>query len=57
MLVATYGPTTRWRGKTITREGDVFTLRGHRPPKELLGTLGVPPHDVGERPAGPEGKS
>ena len=31
MLVATFGPTTGWAGKTITREGDVFTLEGHGP--------------------------
>lgn len=31
MLIATFGPTTGWAGKTITREGDVFTLEGHGP--------------------------
>lgn len=31
MLVATFGPSTGWAGKTITREGDVFTLEGHGP--------------------------
>jgi hypothetical protein len=31
MLVATFGPTTAWAGKTITREGDVFVLEGHGP--------------------------
>jgi len=31
MLVATFGPSTGWVGKTITREGDVFTLEGHGP--------------------------
>lgn len=29
MLVATFGPTTGWSGKTITYEADVFTLEGH----------------------------
>jgi hypothetical protein len=29
MLIATFGPGTGWAGKTITREGDVFTLEGH----------------------------
>lgn len=29
MVIATFGPTTAWVGKTITREGDVFTLEGH----------------------------
>lgn len=29
MLIATFGPSTGWAGKTITREGDVFTLEGH----------------------------
>ena len=28
MLVATFGPTTGWSGKTITNEADVFTLEG-----------------------------
>lgn len=31
MIIATFGPTTAWAGKTITREGDVFTLEGHGP--------------------------
>jgi hypothetical protein len=31
MLVATFGPTTGWLGKTITRDGDVFVLEGHGP--------------------------
>ena len=31
MLVATFGPTTGWVGKTITCEGDVFTLEGYGP--------------------------
>ncbi len=31
MLIATFGPTTGWNGKTITREGDVFILEGHGP--------------------------
>ena len=26
MLIATFGPTTGWVGKTITRDGDVFML-------------------------------
>ena len=29
MLIATFGPTTAWAGKTITREGDAFVLEGH----------------------------
>ena len=29
MLIATFGPTTGWAGKRITREGDVFVLEGH----------------------------
>ena len=29
MLVATFGPSTAWVGKTITREGDAFMLEGH----------------------------
>lgn len=29
MLIATFGPTTAWAGKTITREGDTFILEGH----------------------------
>jgi len=31
MIIATFGPTTAWTGKTITGEGDVFTLEGHGP--------------------------
>ena len=31
MIIATFGPTTEWVGKTITREGDVFMLEGHGP--------------------------
>ena len=31
MLIATFGPSTGWAGKTITHEGDVFTLEGHGP--------------------------
>src|SRR5665647_1576342 len=31
MIIATFGPTTAWAGKTITREGDVFTLEGQGP--------------------------
>lgn len=31
MIVATFGPTTAWIGKTITREGDVFILEDHGP--------------------------
>jgi len=31
MIIATFGPTTAWAGKTVTREGDVFTLEGHGP--------------------------
>lgn len=31
MLVATFGPSTGWAGKTITREGEVFTLEDHGP--------------------------
>src|SRR5450756_353351 len=31
MLIATFNETTAWAGKTITREGDVFTLEGHGP--------------------------
>ena len=31
MLIATFGPITGWAGKTITREGEVFTLKGHGP--------------------------
>jgi hypothetical protein len=29
MLIATFGPSTGWAGKAITRGGDVFTLEGH----------------------------
>jgi hypothetical protein len=31
MLIATFGPTTGWAGKTITREGDAFILQDHGP--------------------------
>ena len=31
MLVATFGPTTGWAGKTITREGETFILQDHGP--------------------------
>lgn len=31
MLIATFGPTTGWAGKTITREGDTFILQDHGP--------------------------
>ena len=31
MLIATFGPTTRWVGKTITYENGLFTLDGHGP--------------------------
>lgn len=31
MLIATFGPSTGWAGKTITREGDTFILEGHGP--------------------------
>ena len=31
MLVATFGPTTRWAGRTITLENEVFTLQDHGP--------------------------
>lgn len=31
MIIATFGPTTGWAGKTITREGEVFTLEDHGP--------------------------
>lgn len=31
MIIATFGPTTGWAGKAITREGEVFTLEGHGP--------------------------
>jgi len=39
MLIATFGPTTGWAGKTIIREGDVFLLDDHGP---------VSAHDVME---------
>jgi hypothetical protein len=29
MLIATFGPTTAWSGKTITRDGDAFVLEDH----------------------------
>ncbi len=31
MLIATFGPTTAWAGKTITRADDAFVLEGHGP--------------------------
>jgi hypothetical protein len=31
MLVATFGPTTGWVGKKITRDGEGFVLEGHGP--------------------------
>ena len=31
MLIATFGPTTQWVGKTITYENGLFTLEGHGP--------------------------
>lgn len=31
MIIATFGPTTEWAGKTISRDGDVFVLEGHGP--------------------------
>ena len=31
MLIATFGPSTAWVGKNITREGEVFILEGHGP--------------------------
>jgi len=31
MLIATFGATTAWVGKQITREGDAFVLEGHGP--------------------------
>jgi len=31
MLIATFGPTTAWVGKQITREGNGFVLEGHGP--------------------------
>ena len=31
MLVATFGPTTAWVGKTITWDGNQFVLEGHGP--------------------------
>ena len=51
MLIATFGPTTGWVGKTITWDEGVFTLAGHGVvtaadvlkydghPSELLNTL------------------
>ena len=33
MLVATFGPTTGWQGKTITLEDDQLVLEGHGPVK------------------------
>jgi len=29
MIIATFGTSTEWAGKTITREGDTFILEGH----------------------------
>lgn len=31
MLIATFGPSTGWAGKTITREGETFILQDHGP--------------------------
>jgi len=31
MLIASFGPTTGWAGKTIALEGEVFHLEGHGP--------------------------
>lgn len=31
MLIATFGPTTAWLGRRITREGDICVLDGHGP--------------------------
>jgi hypothetical protein len=31
MLVATFGPSTAWAGKVISREGETFILQGHGP--------------------------
>ena len=31
MLIATFGPTTQWVGKTITYDNGLFTLEGHGP--------------------------
>jgi Type II secretion system (T2SS), protein G len=31
MLIATFGPSTGWAGKTITREGEYFILQDHGP--------------------------
>jgi hypothetical protein len=31
MLIATFGPTTEWVGKTIIRDGDIFLLEDHGP--------------------------
>jgi photosystem II stability/assembly factor-like uncharacterized protein len=31
MLIATFGPSTGWAGKTVTREGEYFILEDHGP--------------------------
>ena len=31
VLIATFGPTTAWVGKRISRDGDAFILEGHGP--------------------------
>jgi hypothetical protein len=31
MIIATFGPTTAWLGRSIAREGHVFVLEGHGP--------------------------
>jgi hypothetical protein len=31
VLIATFGPSTGWAGKKITREGDAFVLEDHGP--------------------------
>ena len=31
MIIATFGPTTAWVGKSITRDAHVFVLEGHGP--------------------------
>jgi len=31
MIIATFGPSTGWAGKTITQEGEAFVLEGHGP--------------------------
>ena len=31
MLIATFGPTTAWVGKRISRDGDAFILEDHGP--------------------------